>query len=294
MSTTEQRNPASKGIDKNSVRDILEIINHEDMKIATAIQSQLPQIEDAVLKIISTLQSGRNVYLVGAGSSGRLCVLEASEIPPTFGFSPDRIRVVIAGGVEAFYASIEAVEDDKASAAIEMEHVGVKHSDLVIGVAASGSTPFVLGAIEKAKELGAHTVGLSCNKDTPLSRLADTTIEIIVGPEIVAGSTRMKAGTAQKMVLNMMTTTAMMKLGLVYDGYMIGVQATNKKLKDRSKRILAEITGVSQDKIETLLRLTNWDVRVALIVIMTDLSPEDAAKELETHTLREILNGGRL
>ena len=286
---TEQRNPASKGLDEKSVREILETINGEDAKITKAIHSQLPQIEAAVEKIIATMKSGGNVYLVGAGSSGRLCVLEASEILPTFGVPPERIRALIAGGVEAIYSSIEGAEDERAKGAAEMDALGVKKFDLIIGVAASGSTPYVLGAVEKAKALGAKTVGLSCNPDVSLSKMADVGIAVVVGPEIVAGSTRMRAGTAQKMVLNMMTTTAMMKLGLVYDGYMVGVQATNSKLKERSKRIVAEITGASLEEAWAVLEVAGWDVRVATVLLLTDLSREEAVEGLKTRTLRQIL-----
>ncbi len=288
---TEQRNPTSKGIDEKSIQKILETINSEDTKITDAIKTQLPQIEEAVKKIITSLSSGGTIFLVGAGTSGRLCVLEASEIPPTFGLSPDRIKAIIAGGVEALYTSVEAAEDNKKNAAFEIEKNRVTSSDLVIGVTASGSTPFVLEAIRRAKELGAQTVGLSCNQDTPLSKLVDTPIEVVVGPEIVAGSTRMKAGTAQKMVLNMMTTTAMMKLGLVYDGYMVGVQATNRKLKERSKKIVAEIAMASLDESEKALKAANWDARVAILVILTNKSPEEADIELKTSTMRQILSG---
>ena len=206
---TEQRNIASKGIDERPTREILEIINREDEKISRAIYAQLSQIESAVGDIVATIKRGGSVYLVGAGSSGRLCVLEASEIPPTFGLSPDRIAAVIAGGVKAIYTSVEGAEDDSLNGVVEMEKLGLKESDLFIGVAASGSTPFVLGAVVKAKQLGVPTIGFSCNKGTPLSQLVDTAIEVVVGPEVVAGSTRMKAGTAQKMVLNMMTTTGL-------------------------------------------------------------------------------------
>jgi len=288
---TEERNPVSKGIDKKPVQEVLKIINNEDAKITDAINAQLLQIEEAVNKIITTLRSDGNVYLVGAGTSGRLCVLEASEIPPTFGLSPERINAIIAGGVEAVFTSIEEAEDDREDASTEIEKNGVNARDLVIGVTASGSTPFVLGAIDKAKELGAQTVGLSCNQDTLLSKLVDIAIEVVVGPEIVAGSTRMKAGTTQKMVLNMMTTTAMMKLGLVYDGYMVGVQATNSKLKEREKNIIAAVTGASYDEAEKALKAANWDARVAILVILTHKNPEEAVLELKTHTLRHILSG---
>ncbi len=286
---TEQRNIASKGIDERPIREILEIINKEDEKISRAIYAQLSQIESAVGDIVATIRRGGRVYLVGAGSSGRLCVLEASEIPPTFGLPPDRIAAVIAGGVKAIYTSIEGAEDDSLNGVLEMEKLGLKESDLFIGVAASGSTPFVLGAVVKARQLGVTTIGFSCNKGTPLSQLVDTAIEVVVGPEVVAGSTRMKAGSAQKMVLNMMTTTAMIRLGYVYDGLMVGVQATNSKLKERSKRIMAEITGVPLGEAEEALEAAEWDVRVAVLLTLTDMRREEVVKELETRTLRQIM-----
>lgn len=288
---TELRNPESRGIDKKTVGEILEVINKEDAKISKAIHEQLPQIEEAVNAIIETMKTGGSLYLVGAGSSGRLCVLEASEIPPTFGLPSDRIKAVIAGGVEAIYTSVEAAEDDAKNGASEMKQLGVSESDLVIGVAASGSTPYVIGAVKAARELGAKTVGLSCNPETKLSKYVDIAIEVVVGPEVVAGSTRMKAGTSQKMVLNMLTTSAMMKLGLVYDGYMVGVQATNEKLKERSKRIVVDITGVSLVEAGKTLEVSGWDVRVASLVLLTDLGPEEAELELKTRTMRQIIGG---
>ena len=286
---TEKRNIASKGIDERPIREILEIINKEDQKISQAIHSQLSQIEVAVEGIVKAIKAGGSVYLVGAGSSGRLCVLEASEIPPTFGLPPEKISAVIAGGVKAIYTSVEAAEDDSLNGVQEMEKLGLKEKDIVIGVAASGSTPFVLGSIVKARQLGVTTVGLSCNNGTPLSQLVDTAIEVVVGPEVVAGSTRMKAGTAQKMVLNMMTTTAMIRLGYVYDGYMVGVQSTNNKLRERSKGIVADITGGPVKEAERALEAAEWDVRVAILLTMTDMSPEKAVRELGPRTLRQLL-----
>jgi len=286
---TEKRNIASKGIDERPIREILEIINKEDQKISQAIHSQLSQIEAAVEGIVKAIKAGGSVYLVGAGSSGRLCVLEASEISPTFGLPPEKISAVIAGGVKAIYTSVEAAEDDSLNGVQEMEKLGLKEKDIVIGVAASGSTPFVLGSIVKARQLGVTTVGLSCNNGTPLSQLVDTAIEVVVGPEVVAGSTRMKAGTAQKMVLNMMTTTAMIRLGYVYDGYMVGVQSTNIKLRERSKGIVADITGAPVKEAERVLEAAEWDVRVAILLTMTDMNPEKAARELGPRTLRQLL-----
>jgi N-acetylmuramic acid 6-phosphate etherase len=287
--TTEKRNPVSVGIDEKPIAEILAIINSEDKKITEAIQKELPHIEEAVKLIISSLEKGRNIYIVGAGTSGRLGVLEASEIPPTFGLSPDRIRGVIAGGDRAIILSVEAAEDDRTRGGAKLEELGIGSGDLVIGVTASGSTPYVLGAVETARLRGAKTVGVSCNSDTVLSGLVDAPIEVIVEPEIVAGSTRMKSGTAQKMVLNMMTTAAMMKLGLVYDGYMVGVQATNQKLKERSTRMVSDITGVDSEEALRALEAAGWDVRVALCHIQAGLTPEEAAERLKTQTIREII-----
>ncbi|TRO54714.1 N-acetylmuramic acid 6-phosphate etherase [Candidatus Bathyarchaeota archaeon] len=289
---TERRNPASRGIDEKSIHEILEVINAEDAKIAEAIHQQLPGIEKAVERIVSTIKSGGCVYLAGAGSSGRLCVLEAAEIPPTYGLSPDRIKALIAGGVPAIVGSVEAAEDDRVNGGMDIAGLDVGDSDLVIGVAASGSTPYVLGVMEKARELGAFTVGFSCNKDTPLCRLAEIAIEVVVGPEVVSGSTRMKAGSTQKMVLNMMTTTAMIRLGLVYDGWMVGLQATNSKLKERSKRIVAEITGAGDADAGEALRAAGWDVRVAIVLLLTDLSPDEAVEALKSRSLRQIISPG--
>ena len=286
---TERRNPASRGIDEKSILEILEIINAEDANITEAIHEQLPNIGKAVEKIVATIKSGGCMYLAGAGSSGRLCVLEASEIPPTFGLPPDRIKALIAGGMPAIVGSVEAAEDDRVKGGRDIEALGVGSSDLVIGVAASGSTPYVLGVIEEVKKRGASTVGFSCNKDTQLSRLADISIEVVVGPEVVSGSTRMKAGTSQKMVLNMMTTTAMIRLGLVYDGWMVGVQASNSKLKERSRRIVSEITGASDVEVGEALQAAGWDVRVAVILLLTDLSPAEGVEALKTRSLRQII-----
>ena len=287
---TERRNPVSRGIDEKSIREILEIINSEDSKITDAIHEQLPNIEKAVEKVTSTIKSGGCVYLAGAGTSGRLCVLEAAEIPPTYGLPPNRIKALIAGGILALVGSVEAAEDDRVKGGLEVEAQGVSGTDTVIGVAASGSTPYVLGVIEKAKALGASTVGFSCNKDTPLSRLAEIAIEVVVGPEVVSGSTRMKAGTSQKLVMNMITTTAMIRLGRVYDGLMVGVQASNSKLKERSRRIVAEITGAGDAEALNALQEADWDVRVAVILLLTDLGVEEAVEALKTRSLRQIIS----
>jgi len=287
---SERLNPRSRGIDAKTIAEVLEIINGEDSRVAGAVASQLAEVERAVKLTVSTLRGGGRVFLVGAGTSGRLCVLEAAEIPPTYGLPSEKIQAVIAGGHEAVFRSVEAAEDEAEDAEEDLAHLGLGKADLVVGVSASGFTPYVLGAVEYARSLGAHTVGVTNNEDTPLSGLVDVAIEAVVGPEVVAGSTRMKAGTSQKMVLNMMTTASMVKLGLVHDGYMVGVQASNRKLVDRSIGMITEITGVDRAEAENLLNAAEGDVRVAILLALTDMTPDEARASLDGWmSLREIL-----
>lgn len=287
---SERLNPRSRGIDAMTTAEVLEIINGEDSRVAGAVASQLVEVGRAVELIVSTLKGGGRVFLVGAGTSGRLCVIEAAEIPPTYGLPPEKLQAVIAGGREAVFRSVEAAEDKAEEAEEDLARLGLGEADLVVGVSASGSTPFVLGAVKHARSLGARAVGVTNNMDTPLSGLVDVAIEVVVGPEVVAGSTRMKAGTAQKMVLNMMTTAAMMKLGLVHDGYMVGVQTGNRKLVDRGVGMLTEITGADRSEAENLLTAAGGDVRVAILLAMTDMTPDEARASLIGWVpLREIL-----
>ena len=287
---SERLNPRSRGIDAKTIAEVLEIINGEDSRVAGAVASQLAEVERAVELTVSTLRGSGRVFLVGAGTSGRLCVLEAAEIPPTYGLPSENFQAVIAGGHEAVFRSVEAAEDEAEDAEEDLSHLGLGKADLVVGVSASGFTPYVLGAVEYARSLGAHTVGVTNNEDTPLSGLVDVAIEAVVGPEVVAGSTRMKAGTAQKMVLNMMTTASMVKLGLVHDGYMVGVQASNRKLVDRSIGMLTEITGVDRTEAENHLIAAEGDVRVAILLASTDMTPDEARLSLDGWvSLREIL-----
>lgn len=287
---SERLNPRSRGIDAKTIAEVLEIINGEDSRVAGAVASQLAEVERAVELTVSTLRGGGRVFLVGAGTSGRLCVLEAAEIPPTYGLPSENFQAVISGGHEAVFRSVESAEDEAEDAEEDLAHLGLGKADLVVGVSASGFTPYVLGAVEYARSLGAHTVGVTNNEDTPLSGLVDVAIEAVVGPEVVAGSTRMKAGTSQKMVLNMMTTAAMVKLGLVHDGYMVGVQASNRKLVDRSIGMLTEITGVDGTEAENHLIAAEGDVRVAILLASTDMTPDEARLSLDGWvSLREIL-----
>jgi N-acetylmuramic acid 6-phosphate etherase len=287
---SERVNPRSRGIDAKTTAEVLEIINGEDSRVAGAVASRLAEAERAVELTVSTLRGGGRVFLVGAGTSGRLCVIEAAEIPPTYGLSAENFQAVIAGGREAVFRSVETAEDETEEAEEDLARLDLGKADLVVGVSASGSTPYVLGAVEYAGSLGAKTVGVTNNEDTPLSGLVDVAIEVVVGPEVVAGSTRMKAGTAQKMVLNMITTASMVRLGLVHDGYMVGVQASNRKLVDRSIGMITEISEVDRAEAESLLNSAGGDVRVAILLAMTGLTPDEARASLEGWvSLREIL-----
>jgi N-acetylmuramic acid 6-phosphate etherase len=279
--TTEAVNPASRGIDAEHLAKVLGIISSEDSSTAGAVSAQLPVIERAAEKVIDTIRRGGKVFMVGAGTSGRLCVLEAAEVPPTFGVSTDLFQGVVAGGVPALSGSVEAAEDDPEAAKAELQRRGLGSLDLVLGVAASGSTPYTLGAVRYARQVGAATVGFSCNTGSELSRLVDTPIEVVVGPEVVAGSTRMKSGTAQKMVLNMVTTATMIRLGRVHDGYMVGVQASSAKLADRSRRTLSSLTGLAPMEAGKALKLAGGDLRVALVMTLAGAEVDKAREALE-------------
>lgn len=287
---SERVNPRSRGIDAKTTAEVLMIINSEDSRVAAAVAGQLAEAERAVELVVSTLRGGGRVFLVGAGTSGRLCVLEAAEIPPTYGQPAECFQAVIAGGRDAVFRSVEAAEDEAEAAGKELAHLGLGEGDMVVGVSASGSTPYVLGAVEHARRIGAPTVGVTNNVDTPLSGLVDVAIEAVVGPEVVAGSTRMKAGTAQKMVLNMLSTAAMVRLGLVHDGYMVGVQATSSKLVERSVEMMTEITGVEEAEARRLLEAAGDDVRVAALLALTDMTPDEARESLAGWvSLRDVL-----
>ena len=278
--TTEGRNSASRGIDARPLGEVLRLINGEDRRVAEAVMGQLPAIESAAERMVEALRGGGRVFLVGAGTSGRLCMLEAAEVPPTFGVPNSLIQGVIAGGVPALYGSVEAAEDDADAARGELEARGLGPLDLVVGVAASGSTPFTLAAVRYAAEVGASTVGLSCNRGSPLSGLVDVPIEVVVGPEVVAGSTRMKAGTAQKMVLNMLTTASMIRLGRVHDGYMVGVQASNAKLVDRARRTLSAVTGIPPEEAARALESAGGDLRAAILMTLAGVGADEASEAL--------------
>jgi N-acetylmuramic acid 6-phosphate etherase len=279
--TTEDRNPASIGIDAKPVEEILRIINEEDRKVAKAIAGQLKSIAAAVDALAGTIQKGGRVFFVGAGTSGRLGVIEAAELPPTFGVSPEGFRAIIAGGPEAVFRSFEAAEDDETMGRKVLEDHDFSDSDALVALSASGRTPFVLGALRKAGEVSARSISIVCNQGTPMEGLSEIALVVEAGPEVVAGSTRMKAGTAQKLVLNMLTTAAMIRLGKVYDGYMVGVQPTSRKLKDRAIRIVRETAGVDPEAAREALERARWDPKVAILMAKTGCSHEEAKKYID-------------
>lgn len=250
---TEQPNPASAHIDTLSTEEMLRVINAEDRKVAEAVEREIPSIARGVDAIAAAFRRGGRMFYIGAGTSGRLGLLDASECPPTFGVAPDLVQGIIAGGEAALSRATETTEDDPAIGARDLTARAFTANDILTGIAASGRTPYVLGAVAEAKRLGATTIGVSCTPDSELARAVDIAITPLVGPEVIAGSTRMKAGTAQKLVLNMLTTGAFVRMGYVYGNLMVNVQPKNSKLRDRAKRIIAQAAGVSYERAGQLL-----------------------------------------
>lgn len=277
---TEQRNPHTEGLDRKSTIGILRALNREDASVARAVQSELPQIAKAVDAIVKALEAGGRLIYVGAGTSGRLAVLDASECPPTFGTPPKMVQALIAGGERALRHAMEGAEDSDRNGAADLRRAHVSAKDLVVGIAASGSTPYVLGALKFAQKHGATTVGVTSNRKSPLAQLADIAIAPNTGPEAVAGSTRLKAGTAQKMVLNMLSTAAMVRMGRVYENWMVGVALTNKKLERRGARIVEEAAGVTASVAEHALRRAGHNLPTALVMLKKGVSADDARKRL--------------
>jgi N-acetylmuramic acid 6-phosphate etherase len=277
---TERVNPASCDIDSRSTVEILEIINQEDQKIAGAVASEVPHIATAVDAVVNLIRKGGRLFYVGAGTSGRLGVLDAAECPPTFHVSQDLVQGIIAGGEAALARATEANEDDPAEGKRDLMARGFTARDALVGIAASGRTPYVLGAVDAARESGAVTIGISCTPDSELSRAVTIAITPLVGPEVIAGSTRMKAGTATKLVLNMISTAVMIRLGYVYGNLMVNVEPKNSKLADRAKRIIAEAAGVSYEKAGDLLGQAGGNVKVAIIMARLAVDRETAEARL--------------
>jgi N-acetylmuramic acid 6-phosphate etherase len=278
--TTEQRNPRSRGLDLLPAREILRIINREDARVAGAVARELPQIARAVDAIVHGLRRGGRLIYVGAGTSGRLAALDAAECPPTFGVPPRLVQAVIAGGRRALTRAVEAVEDSAAQGARDLASKKITPNDVVVGLTASGSTPYVLGALAQARRRRAATLGVTCNRRSPLARAAAITIALELGPEVIAGSTRLKAGTAQKLVLNMLSTAAMVRLGHVYDDWMIDVALTNRKLQQRGLQILTDATGASVVAARRALRQAGHNLRVALVMLKTRTDAAEAKTRL--------------
>lgn len=278
---TEQANPASARIDAVSTLEMVKIINEEDQKVALAVEKALPEIARAIDAIVERMKKGGRLFYTGAGTSGRLGVLDASECPPTYNVPPELVQGFIAGGDGALRKAVEGAEDSRELGASEMMALGFGPGDVLCGIAASGRTPYVLGAVGKAREIGALTVGVSCSPGSQLSAAAELPIEVLPGPEVVTGSTRMKAGTATKLVLNMLSTGAMIRLGYVYGNLMVNVQPTNEKLVDRAVRIVMQAVGVGREEAEQLFVGSGRVVRTAIVMGRLKLDRAAAEARLE-------------
>jgi len=277
---TEQVNPASAGIDALDTEAMLRVVNAEDRLVAEAVAREIPAIARAVEAIVARLRAGGRLFYIGAGTSGRLGVLDASECPPTFGVSPELVQGIIAGGEGALRRSTEGSEDDPAAGARDLAEPRFGAGDALVGIAASGRTPYVLGAVAEANRLGAATIGLSCTPDSELARAATMAITPLVGPEVITGSTRLKAGTAQKLVLNMLSTGVFIRMGYVYGNLMVNVQPTNAKLADRARRIVARAAGVPHGRAAELLEAAEGNVRCA-ILMAGGMERDEARRRLE-------------
>jgi len=288
---TEQSNPKTKDIDRRSTIEIVTLINDEDKKVAEAVSRVLDSMADAVDLIVERIRAGGRLIYIGTGTSGRLGVLDASECPPTFGVSPGMVLGIIAGGYDALHRAVEAAEDDPKQAARDLQANNVSSRDAVVAISASGNTPYTLGAIEYAKSIGAATIAVTCNPDSRMAAAAQVSIAPVVGPEVIAGSSRMKAGTAEKLILNMLSTATMIKLGFVYGNLMSNLRATNEKLRRRAREILAEETGLSADDAASAFEKSGQDLRAAILMAHSRLSAEEARLLLGSHggSLRQAL-----
>ncbi|UHQ56020.1 N-acetylmuramic acid 6-phosphate etherase [Microbulbifer sp. YPW16] len=279
--TSEARNPDSQDIDLLPTSAVLEKINRADREVPEAVGKVLPEIAAAVESIVSAFKSGGRLVYMGAGTSGRLGILDAVECPPTYGVPEDMVVALIAGGDAAVYRAQEGAEDDPAMGRKDLQDINLRAEDVVVGIAASGRTPYVLGGLEYANQVGSTTVALSCNKAAAIATEADIAILPEVGPEILTGSTRMKAGSAQKLVLNMLTTASMLRLGKSFHNLMVDVQATNEKLVGRTRRIVMEATGVSYEEADQVLGQCDHNAKLAIMMILGDLDTEAARQALD-------------
>ncbi|KGA23194.1 N-acetylmuramic acid 6-phosphate etherase [Pectobacterium brasiliense] len=291
---SETRNPATMALDQLSTLEMMHAFNQEDRKVPEAIAQVLPAIAEAVDLATASLQEGGRLIYLGAGTSGRLGVLDASECPPTFGVPHGLVIGLIAGGPGALLKAVEGAEDDPALGEADLKALDVTAADMVVGLAASGRTPYVIGALRYARDVGCRTAAISCNPHSPIAQEAQVAISPVVGPEALTGSTRLKSGTAQKLVLNMISTGAMVKLGKVYQNLMVDVKATNVKLLDRACRIVVEATGAEREKARQALVQADNEVKPAILMLLANIDVEAARERLKQHNgyLREALIGG--
>lgn len=280
---TEQRNPNSIHVDSLSALEIVQLMNEEDKQVPLAIDKCLPQIAQAVECIVAAFQQGGRLVYIGAGTSGRLGVLDASECPPTFGVSPEMVKGIIAGGERALRHPIEGAEDSKEQAVIDLQTIQFSSKDVLVGIAASGRTPYVIGALEYAKSLGSATVSIASNPNSAMANIVDIAIDTVVGPEVLTGSSRLKSGTAQKLVLNMLTTASMILMGKCYQNLMVDVQASNEKLKARAIRIVMQATDCDKALAEETLKQADQNAKLAIMMILSGLDRAQAETLLEKH-----------
>ena len=281
--STEENNPNSKDIELQNSLEVVRRINEEDKKVAFCVEKELESISRLIDAILSRYEKETRIIYVGAGTSGRLGILDASECPPTYGVSFEKVQGIIAGGNEAIFKAKENAEDSPELGKQDLVNINLTKNDVVIGLAASGRTPYVLGAIEYANSVGAVTGSITCSKNSKLSKISQYSIEVPVGAEIVTGSTRMKAGTAQKMILNMISTTIMIKLGKVFSGYMVDVKTSNQKLVERAKRIIMKTTGTDYEKASSVLEKAGNDVKTAIAMILLDIDRDMATEKLKQY-----------
>lgn len=281
--TTEQRNERTMMLDEMATKEIVTVMNEEDQKVAYAVKSCLDQIAEAVDLIYTSLSNGGRLFYVGAGTSGRLGIVDASECPPTFMTDPEMVQAVMAGGEQAFIQAVEQSEDQEEQGKVDIIARGLTEKDVVVGITASGRTPYPIGAVKYARLKGARTIGIACNSPSEISHSVDCVIEAVVGPEVLTGSTRMKAATAQKLILNMLSTASMVKLGKVHSNLMVDVHATNYKLQERSKKIVMDATGISYKEAGKLLEETNYRVKPAIVMILAQATVEEVNVALSTH-----------
>ena len=280
---TEQRNPNSMNVDSLSALEIVQLMNDEDKQVPLAIEKCLPQIAQAVERIVAAFQKGGRLVYIGAGTSGRLGVLDASECPPTFGVSPEIVKGIIAGGERALRHPIEGAEDSKSQAVVDLQTIQFSSKDVLVGIAASGRTPYVIGALEYAKSLGSVTVSIASNPNSVMANIVDIAIDTVVGPEVLTGSSRLKSGTAQKLVLNMLTTASMILMGKCYQNLMVDVQASNEKLKARAIRIVMQATDCNKALAEDTLKQADQNAKLAIMMILSGLDRAQAEALLEKH-----------